>query len=278
MNNKEKIINLKRNAIICELERTDEIFQTGTKSKIGGRPFLPKGLDWFRNTCAEGEKKGTPLSFIAQFNMEELREFDLDNMLPKKGILYFFYDLYEEPIGCMAKERNGAKIYFYDGEWEQLEEKDFPEDLDENFRIPQFDVHFTTRYEAPMCEEYREIIQEDIGFDEYNNDLDALNLYQNNDEEVTKILGYADLCQGSMLLQCEMIRNNIDCNDFEHLKYQDEYIDAAGDWILLFQVDTISDSDFELMFGDCGRLYYYIRKEDLKEKKFENGWLVSQCY
>lgn len=136
----------------------------------------------------------------------------------------------------MAKERNGAKIFFYDGNWEQLEERDFPEDLD------------------------------------------ALNLNQNNDKEVTKILGYADLCQGSMLLQCEMIRNNIDCNDFEYLKYQDEYIDAVGDWILLFQVDTISDSDFELMFGDCGRLYFYIRKEDLKEKKFENGWFVSQCY
>ena len=35
---------------------------------------------------------------------------------------------------------------------------------------------------------------------------------------------------------------------------------------------------FELMFGDCGRIYFYIRKEDLRNRNFENVWLSLQCF
>lgn len=275
--NRDKILKLKRNSIICKFDSVDENIN-GIKSKIGGKPFLPKKMDWFRNDFIGKKDNGKPLSFLAQLNMEELSEFDFDDMLPKKGMLYFFYDFDEEPIGCMERERNGAKIYFYDGNMEELEELDFPQDLDKKFCIPQFDIHFSTRYELPMCEEYREIMQEDIGYDEYNHELDLLCLNRSNDEEITKVLGYADLCQGSMLLQCELIRNGIDCNNFDYLSYRKEYANASVEWILLFQIDTISNSDFELMFGDCGRLYFYIRKDDLKKKNFAGGWFISQCY
>ena len=40
---------------------------------------------------------------------------------------------------------------------------------------------------------------------------------------------------------------------------------------------TISDDDYELMFGDCGHIYYWIRKEDLMNCNFENTWLILQC-
>ena len=48
-------------------------------------------------------------------------------------------------------------------------------------------------------------------------------------------------------------------------------------WRLLLQLDTVECGDFELMFGDCGHLYFYITKEDLKERRFDNIWLISQC-
>ena len=52
----------------------------------------------------------------------------------------------------------------------------------------------------------------------------------------------------------------------------------AQEWILLFQMDTVEKDGFELMFGDCGRIYFYIRKEDLRNRNFENVWLSLQCY
>ena len=33
--------------------------------------------------------------------------------------------------------------------------------------------------------------------------------------------------------------------------------------MLLFQLDTVEQGNFELMFGDCGHIYFYITKEDL---------------
>ena len=31
------------------------------------------------------------------------------------------------------------------------------------------------------------------------------------------------------------------------------------------------------MFGDCGMLYFYIRKEDLAARRFDNVHFVLQC-
>jgi uncharacterized protein YwqG len=54
--------------------------------------------------------------------------------------------------------------------------------------------------------------------------------------------------------------------------------DKAKDWMLLFQMSTIEFEDYELMFGDCGSIYFWIRKEDLKERNFDKVWLVLQCF
>ena len=48
-------------------------------------------------------------------------------------------------------------------------------------------------------------------------------------------------------------------------------------WQLLFQLDTVESGGFELMFGDCGRIYFYIRNEDLAARRFDRVWLIQQC-
>ena len=47
---------------------------------------------------------------------------------------------------------------------------------------------------------------------------------------------------------------------------------------LLFQLDTVESGGFELMFGDCGHIYFYITKEDLAARRFDRIWLILQCY
>ena len=49
------------------------------------------------------------------------------------------------------------------------------------------------------------------------------------------------------------------------------------DWILLFQLDTIESENYQLMFGDCGRIYFMIRKNDLAQRNFDNVQLILQC-
>ena len=43
------------------------------------------------------------------------------------------------------------------------------------------------------------------------------------------------------------------------------------------QLGTVTGDGFELMFGDCGRVYFCIRKEDLAARRFDRVWLILQC-
>ncbi|MBQ4363415.1 MAG: DUF1963 domain-containing protein, partial [Oscillospiraceae bacterium] len=53
--------------------------------------------------------------------------------------------------------------------------------------------------------------------------------------------------------------------------------EKGKEWIMLFQMGTVEDGDYELMFGDCGHIYYWIRKQDLLECNFDGAWLIQQC-
>ena len=79
-----------------------------------------------------------------------------------------------------------------------------------------------------------------------------------------------------LLEECEAVSRGFDMGSIE--SYQKEIKSASKDWILLFQMDTVESDDYELMFGDCGHIYFWIKKEDLANKNFENIWLILQCY
>ena len=48
-------------------------------------------------------------------------------------------------------------------------------------------------------------------------------------------------------------------------------------WVLLLQMGTVTDGDTELMYGDCGLIYFWIRKEDLAARNFDHVRLILQC-
>ena len=103
-----------------------------------------------------------------------------------------------------------------------------------------------------------------------------------NENYITKLLGYADIIQSDMLCECELVGGrglNIG-RGFPEMTEEEkaQLVRDAQEWILLFQMDTVEKDGFELMFGDCGRIYFYIRKEDLRNRNFENVWLSLQCY
>lgn len=98
-----------------------------------------------------------------------------------------------------------------------------------------------------------------------------------------KVLGYADIIQGEMLSECERVSRGVYCGKPESYQNipEDEAADItnkAKEWSLLLQLGTIVKDDFKWMSGDCGMLYYYIKKEDLAEKRFDNIWFSVQCY
>ena len=91
------------------------------------------------------------------------------------------------------------------------------------------------------------------------------------------LFGYSSNVQGDMQLEAQLVTNGLYCGDATG--YEDpraeELRAGASDWILLLQLD--SDRDADLMWGDAGYLYYWIRAEDLAAGRFDRVWMSLQC-
>lgn len=270
---------IKRTAVIIDYSPAKIELPAG-KSKIGGKPHLPESFAWpyYEGEDYEGVLKNRPLSFLAQFNLEEIAEYDQDNRLPHKGMLYFFYDLCTMRWGFDPKDKGCARV-FYVEDPSALQAVDFPEELETDFVLPEFEVAFTARMDLPDYEEIAEFMP-DLEWDSYDEEKVLFGYEGDEDEEVSKLLGYADLIQGDMLLECEEVCNGIYCGNIPDLteEQQGKMLADSKEWELLFQMSTVGNEDYELMFGDCGSIYFYIKKQDLQKKNFDNVWLVLQCF
>jgi uncharacterized protein YwqG len=51
---------------------------------------------------------------------------------------------------------------------------------------------------------------------------------------------------------------------------------TATDWMLLVQIGAGDKND--MSWGDNGQLYLWIRRGDLKARRFARAWLVYQCH
>lgn len=270
---------MNKNAINLEFEFNNNVDIPIGTSKFGGNPDVPKNFDWFYYSGEDfnGVTEKRPLSFLAQINCEEINKYDEDSLLPSKGILYFFYELSTMTWGFDPKDKGSAKVFYFDGDVTELKRTNFPDDLEDDFKFPELQLGFTKKYDLPCYEEFTELIDYEC-WDHYDKVRSSKG--HEDEETVSKLLGYADLIQGGMLLQCEQVTNGIYCGNTPEItpEAQNTFKENCNQWQLLFQLDTVTTNHFELMFGDSGRIYYYIKKEDLKKSKFDDCWLILQCY
>lgn len=280
MNLNEEIEEIKLNSITIGFDTNEPKSLPIGVSKFGGCPDLPKGFQWYYfkgESPFTDEIKDRPLSFLAQINCSEAKKYDLDNRLPSTGILYFFYELESMVWGFDPQDKGGAKVYYYNGDLSELVRTDFPKDMEQDFMMPEIKLSFGAQYNVPSFEELFDDYQSN-SWEDYDDFLEKSG-YMINAENSSKLLGYSDTIQGDMLLQCELVTNGLYCGDTTayNSPKRKELEKNKNQWKLLFQLDTVSTDNFELMFGDCGRIYYFIKEEDLKNKSFDNTWLILQC-
>jgi len=273
-----------RNSVRLYQKETDENNIAIGQTKIGGRPDLPKEIAWVTETNTEvtnerkfllfnSKKEVTvtkPLSFIAQINLSEIASFDKDNLLPKTGLLYFFYAAEQDAWGFDYKDKNKFKVVYWDGPQSTLSRADFPKDLPEEacYKACAVEIESEISLPGPGHEVYEHFAEGDDNafWDEVF-----------EEGEINKLLGYADNIQEEMELECELVTNGLYCGDPSG--YNDPRAATlepyAKDWRLLLQID--SNEDAEMMWGDCGRLYFWIKEQDLKNKDFDKSWFCVQC-
>ncbi len=260
----DKFEPLLRNEIRIMTSNSDSENLDLGQSKIGGQPDLPKSIEWFN------ENNDKPLSFIAQINLSEIHPFDKDNLLPDTGIIYFFYSAEQEAWGFDPKDKDKFKVY-YSTETDNLIRHDFPSDLPVYSRFKECKLDIKTTVGLPSWE--NEFVQKNLSEKEIDQ---YLNLPQ--DYAINKMLGYANNIQNEMELECQLVTNGLYCGDPSG--YNDPKAKGlekgTKDWILLLQIDS-EDEKTGMMWGDVGRLYFWIKKEDLKNKDFNKTWMILQC-
>lgn len=240
------------------------------KSKIGGTPDGISPNAW-------PIVNGTPLSFVAQIDLEEIHLANGPEYLPSSGSLLFFYDADEQPWGFKPTDRDGWRVIHIDVDASTTV-------VGADAECPTSRVFPEKRLSAIPSRSLPEATFERIGMD-----VDGL-----TDEEVDRLSGLADAYYDGlpahqvggfprpvqsdyMELEAQLASNGLNCGS--SAGYNDprakELGTGAKDWTLLLQLD--SDDDVDMMWGDCGRLYFWIREQDARSGDFNNVWMVLQC-
>lgn len=95
-------------------------------------------------------------------------------------------------------------------------------------------------------------------------------------ETTHQLLGNPDPIQNDMQLECQLVTNGVDCGgDYTKDSRVGVLSAGAAKWRLLLQVD--SDESIGMMWGDLGRLYYWIHEDDLRQRAWDHSWLILQC-
>lgn len=269
---KKILQDILKNAIEFTVTGSDEASAPGA-SAIGGRPRMPEGFRW------PLYDDGHPLSFLAQFDLKEIAPYDTENRLPHTGSLSFFYDMKSVRWGFDPADGNYARVYYHDVPPEQRIPTEIPEALEPEYRIPPKRLSFRAVPSLPAFEEFDELYPDtSMDFEDYGKIVEkgfGIDTERETDE-IFKLLGYADVIQDSMLRECETVSSGIYAGGLVELTDAQaaDIARKSHDWVLLCQFGTLSE---ECMFGDCGCLYFYIRKQDLADRRFHRIHCILQC-
>jgi uncharacterized protein YwqG len=264
----EAVLAGQRTAIALEARDGETLFRSGS-SRIGGRPDLPPSASW-------PQAEGTSLAFIAQIDLAEVAGVWSDSPLPASGTLAFFYQAEQSVWGFDPKDGGKWAVLHWNEAPELLEERAFPADLPDSARFEPKAVAPVAQAALPDTDH---IDLRGFGLSRKEEDrvVEIFGAFTAEEAPMHKLFGYPDPIQGDMQLECQLVSHGLYCGD--ETGYNDpraaELRAGAGDWRLLLQID--SDDDTGMMWGDLGRIYYWIREQDLAERAFDRAWLILQC-
>jgi uncharacterized protein YwqG len=251
-------------------------------SRIGGVPDVPHDFEWPRWLPLKQRDdrfgrpwpmtRSTPLGFIAQIDLSEIP--NVDEILPSSGWLYFFYDRYCEPWGFDPADRGCCRVIYSKCDRSELVRTEAPSDADSEHVAQPCALQVWPELTLP--DHMPELEYGTSAFDAYQalcNDL-----CNGGGDTKHRLLGHPQLIQNPMELECQLASNGVYCGGASH--FQEEEVQAleAGsmDWRLLLQIDTDEDGP-GWMWGDCGRIYFWIKEQDLAALRFDDVWLILQC-
>lgn len=306
----QTVAGFARNEIRIEAEEAASPLPLGA-SKFGGIPDCPPDFVWpyyeGKRSVTEREEDApvtftdaewirAPLTFLAQFDCREASAFDREGLLPREGVLSFFYELNTERWGFDPADEGCARVFWFPPETALVPtlppaDARLP-DWVKGERIPPCSLTFSAVRSLPSYDDFGETEEESrmvrlvphgTFWAYFDAAVKRLGWEEDDFGDRHKLLGWPDVIQDAMTFDLEMVTSGYYMGDGSGMDKltRDEKVAMAKkgreEWILLFQMGTVRAGDFRLMWGECGHIYFWIRLQDLKNRDFSRIWLIQQC-
>lgn len=262
---KKDIDALARSSIRLTTSTVDESKLKVGASKIGGLPDLPTGVSW-------PQWHDAPQSLIAQIALADAHAYDVDNVLPPSGMLWFFYDAQQETYGADPADRGGWSV-LYNDQLSGLQRQSVPAGLPAESQFKACSVSFSSELTLSTHPEI-DIANFDWTDAEQKKYEHLLATYPTKADHAAihnRLLGNPDTIQDDMRQQCQLVSHGVtDDSDARAAELEK----GALEWQLLLQVDY--DEHAGMRWSDAGLLYYWITRADLQAHRFDASWLVLQ--
>lgn len=234
--------------------------------RLGGLPRLPAPSGW-------PERRGRPLSFIAELDLTALRAVGGPDWLPASGVLHLFFDVEDEPWGFDPADRDGWKVIMTDAAAPRSLPRPAGLSGDRVFAPVALAGRRALTYPTTERLDLPPGVGPVFEFEAVHAFMDA----DLGDGPRHQVGGYPSPIQGDgMELEAQLASNGIYVGGPDG--YSDERVAAleagAGDWRLLLQID--SDAAAGIMWGDTGTLYVWVREQDARAGDFSRVWIVLQ--
>jgi uncharacterized protein YwqG len=260
-----------------------------TRSGFGGAPLAPADFEWPIYTppprkyppavlkklgiSAPADPVPKPLDFLLQIDLADLRPFGAAAGIPARGLISFFYDTENQPWGFDPVHQGGFRVAMFDDEHlvaldpphHPLEVRGLKFARGETLPHIGSQAYENLAAKVDLTDSYFDFLQEFEG-QAYGQNVGRHRMF-----------GHSANVQGDMQLEAQLVSNGLYCGDPSG--YNDPRAAAlapgAADWVLLLQLD--SDDRANIMWGDAGMLYFWIRRQDLAALRFDRTWLSLQC-
>ncbi|RYX86517.1 DUF1963 domain-containing protein [bacterium] len=253
----EQLIALIRPAIALTATPIDDAKIPIGASKFGGSPDVPEGFEW-------PTWNDKPLGFLVQINLKEVTPFDVENLLPKSGILWFFTSLDENNLVVGQPEQFGGwRVLFGHEPFHRVAT---PTNSHWITPILTQQVKFGAGWSLPAD-----------SFDSFESsdwDDEEWEQWEDFQMQVSEIFPHRMLATPYAPQLSPLV---IAANGSQGKSGYDLYDDtvSTGEWELLLQLDTGKD-EFFVGPNDLGWHYFMVNREDLKKADFSRVWFNEQ--
>jgi len=255
-------------------------------SRLFGRPNLPEGVEW--PVCPDG-----PLAFVAQLDLANLPEVK-GLGLPRSGSLFFFFG------GVVQREKSEDRelyrVLYFDRGLGEFPLREFPPELDEELRWTGLRYDVARKETSMPWPEDTVVEQLNLSPDEYKRFCKFSGEWidgMGEPRSLHRVGGYPNYVQHDPKFEAHLRSAGLWAGIWEKLpgvSAREHFVESnrrfeeakgrwkpeSSAWEVLLQVDP--EENAGMMWGDTGRLYFLIRREDLEGRRFEKTWMVWDCY